>query len=65
MADANTATGTTADGIKVTVLIEPAPPSEEHIADIGIVFLYFLVAVVTVMCARRLLNLFNVSPTED
>ena len=65
MAEPNTATGTTADGLKVTVQVEPAPPSEEHIADIGVVFLLFLVAVVSVMCARRLLNLFNVSPTED
>lgn len=43
---------------EVTVLIEPAPASEERIVDIGTVFTMFLVAAVIVFCARGLVNLF-------
>jgi hypothetical protein len=43
---------------EVTVMIEPAPASEERLADIGEMFVLFLVAAVIVFCARGLVNLF-------
>ena len=60
-----TGTGTTSDGLTVTVQVEPAPPSPENLGDISAVFGLFLAAAVLVFCARRLLDLFNVSPNED
>ena len=42
----------------VTVQIEPAPASEEGIADIGTVFTLLLVSAVVVFCGRGLVNLF-------
>ncbi|WP_295856141.1 hypothetical protein [uncultured Xylophilus sp.] len=46
-------------------MVEPAPPDEERISDLGLVFTLFLVAAVAVFCARRLLDLFRVSPHDD
>lgn len=49
----------------ISVKLEPAPPSEEHMADIGLMFGGFALVCTIVYCGKKLINLFNVSHHED
>ena len=64
MAEPNTATATASDGTTVTVLVAPAPPSEEHIADMAWLFLAFVAVAVPIYCIRYLTGLFRADPSD-
>lgn len=49
----------------ISVKLEPAPPSEEHMADIGLMFGGFAVVCTIVYCGKQLINLFTVKHHED
>jgi|NGEPerStandDraft_5_1074534.scaffolds.fasta_scaffold76306_2 hypothetical protein len=56
---ASTATATVPAGSTVTVVVEPAPVDDGHIADLADLWLAFLAAGVVIFCARRLVDLFR------
>lgn len=58
MADTTNTTTVPAGGT-VTVVIQPAPVDETHIADLAELWVLFLVAGVVVFCTRRILDLFR------
>ena len=48
----------------ITVELAPAPPSEENMQDIALLFGLFLVAAVIVFCARQFLKFFDATPHD-
>lgn len=49
----------------VTLQLEPAPPSTDNLADIGLVFSLFFGAAIAIFCAKQLLNFFLKQPHES
>lgn len=48
-----------------TVQLEPAPPAEGFMEDQSAVWLLFLGAGITVLCLRKLYDLFDKAPHGD
>ena len=49
----------------VTLQVEPAPASDERLADYGTLFGWLLAAGVVIFCARGLVNLFWSNSERD
>lgn len=65
MADpTNTGTAST-ETVTVVVQLEPAPPSEERMADLAALFALVIVALVAVWGSKQVLNLFSINPDND
>lgn len=65
MADpTNTATAST-ETVTVVVQLEPAPPSEDRIKDLGLLFGLVIAACIAVWGAKQILNLFSINPEQD
>lgn len=60
----NTATATT-ETVTVVVQVEPAPPNEDRIEDLSLLFGLVIVAAVAIWGAKQILNLFSVNPSDD
>jgi flagellar biogenesis protein FliO len=60
----NTGTGTT-ETLTVVVQVEPAPPSEERMQDLLVLFGLVILALVTVWGLKQILNLFTINPDSD
>lgn len=60
----NTGTAST-ETVTVVVQVEPAPPSEERMADLSALFGLVILALVAVWGFKQVLNLFTINPSND
>ncbi|MGP3506107.1 hypothetical protein [Paracidovorax citrulli] len=52
-------------GQTLTVLVQPAPPDANTLADLGELFVLFFGAAMVIFCLRRLYDLFRVDHDRD
>lgn len=52
-------------GQTLTVLVQPAPPDPERLADLGELYILFFCAALAIFCMRQLYNLFRVDHDRD